>query len=334
MRVTRELLIKAAQGYVDEQVNTEHSLLCAYLCGSVLEDEPLLGEAGDIDLIFIHYHPPQTQRQIIRLNDQIHLDIVHHAHSQYSQPRNLRLNSWLGPTIYNCKVLYDPQHFMDFTVAGVRGQFNLSESIAQRSRSQYTLGRTIWAEIAKHNTFDTPQLVMKYLDVIEKAINAIACLNGAPLTERRLLVQFPAVAETIGQPGLYIGALGLLGGLSIQREVILQWLEPWEKAYKAANIFPNAPFQIHPHRLLYYRSAIQYLIDYQQPASALYPLLHTWTLIACSLQKDNYHQEAWRNICQYLALYGDALEERVAALDAYLDTIEEIIENWCREQGV
>jgi len=334
MRVTKDTLINAAKEYVKETTSKQHNVLCAYLCGSVLGNDPLLGEAGDIDLVFVHFQEPTIQRQIIRLNDQIHLDIVHHSQRLYNQPRTLRQHAWFGPTIYNCYTLYDPQHTLDFTIASVRGQYHQADVVYERARSQLNLGRKIWHDLCAQQTFHTPQQVMKYLEAIEKALNAVVLLTGDPLAERRLLLEFPKYAENLGYSGLPIGALGLLGGLNLQKDILLQWMKSWEEAYHAVNAFKSAPIQLHPHRFHYYSLALQHLINSPQPANALYLLLHTWTLIACTLQADNYHQEAWKNVCQYLGIIGEALEERHTALDAYFDTIEELFEEWGRGQGV
>ena len=49
-----------------------------------------------------------------------------------------------------------------------------------------------------------------YLDALESAANAIASLTGAPLSERRFLIEFSARAQAVDQPGLAAGLTGLL----------------------------------------------------------------------------------------------------------------------------
>ncbi len=60
-----------------------------------------------------------------------------------------------------------------------------------------------------------PALILKYLKAVNHAANAIAVLNGAPLAERRFLLQFPARAEAAGRPGLAAGLLSLLGAANM-----------------------------------------------------------------------------------------------------------------------
>lgn len=334
MRINRETLQKAARDIVADHIEKDHSLVAAYLCGSALDEEPLIGETGDIDLVFIHYDPGDTLREIRRLNDQIHLDIAHHIHEVYNQPRLLRQHAWLGPTVFSCKVLHDPQHFMDFTVAGVRGQFSLPENIFARADSLIKEARQCWQLLATNPPAQDANRLNIYLEGLEKAANAIVSLNGKPLGERRFLAEYPRWAEAAGQPGLAIGLIGLLGGLSLEKKPLASWLPVWEAAYRALNALPAAPPALSPHRLLYYRAAIETWIEGPKPVQALWPLLRTWTNIVSLLPPDNLHSERWHDVCQYLSLIGDMFAQRVAALDTYLDTIEDTIEQWGETHGI
>ena len=334
MRINRETLQKAARDLVAEAVDNDSSLIAVYLCGSTLDEEPLLGDTGDIDLVFIHYEPAENEREIRRLNDQIHLDIAHHLHETYDQPRLLRQHAWLGPTVFSCKVLHDPQHFMDFTVAGVRGQFYLPENIYARADSLIKEARQCWQMLAINPPALASNALNIYLDSLEKAANAIVSLNGKPLGERRFLAEFPDWAEAAGQPGLAVGLVGLLGGLSLEKKPLTNWLPVWEAAYRALNALPTTPAGLSPHRLLYYRAAIETWIAGPQPVQALWPLLRTWTAIVSLLPEDNLHVAPWQDVCQYLSLAGNTFSQRVDALDTYLDTIEDTIEQWGDTRGI
>ena len=192
MRITPALLLKIARDTVAQRTRSDHGLLSIYLHGSLLEDDPLLGGTADIDLVFIHDEEHSVEREIQRLTDEVHLDIAHHARSDYRWARSLRLHPWLGPTIINCKILYDPQHFMDFTQASVRGQFNQPDNVLGRARGQADHARQMWFSL--HDLTSEPGLaeINLYLQAIEHAVNAVASLSGPPLTERRFLLRFPA----------------------------------------------------------------------------------------------------------------------------------------------
>jgi hypothetical protein len=56
-----------------------------------------------------------------------------------------------------------------------------------------------------------PNEIKKYMKSLFHALNAIAELSGPPIQERRLLLDFPARAESAGKPGMTKSAFSLLG---------------------------------------------------------------------------------------------------------------------------
>jgi hypothetical protein len=66
----------------------------------------------------------------------------------------------------------------------------------------------------------------------------------------------------------------------------------------------------------------------------LWPLLSTWTAAISYLPGDQDRTSAWHKACQYLGLLEGGFAERVEALDSYLDTVEEVLEDWGRANGV
>jgi hypothetical protein len=75
-----------------------------------------------------------VEREIQRLTDQVHLDIAHHARDDYRWAKVLAPASLAGSTIVGCKIMYDPQHFLDFTQASVRSQFARPDNLIGRSQ--------------------------------------------------------------------------------------------------------------------------------------------------------------------------------------------------------
>jgi len=334
MRINRSLLIKIAQDTVATRASNDRNILAAYLIGSVLDQEdPLIGKTTDIDLVFIHIEAPPVEREIQRLNEQIHLDIVHHDQAIYQKARQLRQHPWLGPAVFRCQTLHDPQHFMDFTQASVRSQFDHAENVLERSKSRLDQARQLWMDLSFHTGETSPESITQYLAAVEHSANAIASLSGAPLAERRLLLEFPARAENSGQPSLHIGLLGLLGAIELDKETIQGWMSVWSAAFNAASGAADPPPQLHPERYSYYQQAVAAYLEGPQFTAALWPLLLTWSDAIVTLQKEKApfaetHRQHWEKACQRLGLSGDDFEERLAALDAYLDTAEEVLENW------
>ncbi len=332
MRITRELMLKFAKDTIARQARESHSLLAAYLCGSMLGDDILLGGAGDIDLVLIHEEAFPVEREVIPLNEEIHLDVAHHYQRDYRDTRRLRVHPWLGPTLNDCKALYDPQHFMDFTQASVRGQFARPDHVAERARVQAEMARQVWQDLAIGAQAGGPSMLSSYLRSVGFAANAVASLSGPPLVERRFLQQFPARAEAIGRSGLFQGLLGLLGAQHLEAQVLSDWLPHWQEAYKSLPA-SGAPIHLHPVRLNYYLGAFKEMLQEDQPVMALWPLLRTWTMLAALSPAGSPVCQTWQSAVEYLGVYGADFAQRLAALDAYLDLVEETLETWARENG-
>ncbi len=333
MRITPSQLHKIARDTVERRRRQDHSLLAVYLTGSLFAGNPLLGGTADIDLFFIHNDRVATEREIKRLTDEIHLDIAHHAREDYNQARALRLHPWMGYNIINCTIMHDPQHFMDFTQASVRGQFEQPENVLGRVQGQAEHSRGIWLSL--HDSKGEPHLpqVRQYLQAVGQAANAVACLSGPPLTERRFLRRFPDRAAVVGRSGLYAGLVGLLGGAQSDEDSFSTWIDAWQSAYKALPP-EQAPPQLHPDRFAYYRRAFDSLVAGDSPQDVLWPLLCTWLEAVSLLPDDSKHYEEWQDAFTTLGLLGDGYRERVAALDAYLDSVEELLDEWGERRGI
>jgi hypothetical protein len=333
MRINRETLHRIAQDTVSQRARADRGIQSVYLCGALLGDDYLLGGTADIDLVFIHVDRPVVEREVVRLTEDVHLDIAHHFERDYRQARGLRLHPWLGPTIAGCKILFDPQHFMDFTQASVRGQFYQSEYVLRRARPQAEHARQIWLAYSQEIPEIGPKELALYLRAVDHAVNSIASLSGDPLPERRLLLNFPPLAEAAGQPGLYPGLLGLLGAPHVSAAVLQDWLPLWQAALEEIPA-EEAPARLRPARYPYYRRSFESILKKDQPMAMLWPLLRTWTDAASLLPPEAAGLESWKQVCQQLGLAGPAFVERVAALDSYLDLVEETLEQWARKNGV
>jgi hypothetical protein len=333
MRINREALLKVAEQAVAQRVRTDRDILAAYLSGTLLEDSYMLGGTADIDLTFLHLDKPPVEREVQRLTDEVHLDIAHYDQREFSQARKLRLHPWLGPTIYACKMLYDPQHFLDFTQASVRGQFNRPDYVLERSRQQLGHAREIWAGFASQLPVQPgPEDLLTYLRAIDHAANAVASLNGPPLTERRLLLHFPDRAEAAGKPGLYPALLGMLGGSHVDVEALKSWLPGWQEALESLPL-QAIPTRLDPCRHAYYRRAFEAMLAGDSPTNVLWPLVRTWTLAAALLPEGSPGRIPWAEACQSLGLLDAGFTERVHALDSFLDIVEEAIEQWSMQVG-
>jgi hypothetical protein len=333
MRITRELLQKTIDDTVSRRTRSERSIVAIYLCGSLLGDDFLLGGTTDIDLGILHYDTPAVEREIVRLTDDVHLDVAHYPQKLFQQTRQVRMHPWLGPTIHDCKVVYDPHHFMDFTQASVRGQFHRDDYVAGRARQRLEHSRQIWLGfVAKPSESASVEDVGRYLKAIEHAANAVASLSGAPLTERRLLLNFRGRAEAVNRPGLHAALLGVLGAHHLDGAGLQALVVSWQAALETLPV-ENIQPRLHPARRSYYSRAVDALLKSQQPASLLWPLLRTWTLAASLAGAGSAAYTGWQQACAGLGLQGEGFNERISALDSFLDMVDETIEVWLKERG-
>jgi hypothetical protein len=332
MRITPDLLLKLANDYVVQRSRTVRDIVAVYLQGSLLREHPTIGGTTDIDLFFLHAEAVREEREIVRVTDEIHLDVSHHPLSLYRRNKELRQHPWLGPAIQGCKILYDPQHFLDFTQASVRGQFDRPDHVLERARPQTEHARQIWFGFQAEPGEAGPREQLTYLRALDHAANAIALLSGPPLTERRFLIDFPERAVKVKHPGLYAGLLGLLGGPLVDAPKLRSWLGDWQAAYEAASQNPaNTP--LHPHRLNYYFKAFESLLEGERFQVVLWPLWRTWTRAVADLPADAPLRPAWQVAGESLGLLGRAFQDRLSALDAFLDLIDETQESWGKENG-
>ena len=334
MRVNRETLLKLAREMVGQQVRSRHDLVSVFLIGSLLYEDALLGGATDIDLVFIHDREPDVEREIIRLSPEITFDITHQSQTEYSQPRHLRLHPWIGPAIRDSHIVFhDTQHWFEFTQASVASQFYLPENVYGRARQGAERARQIWLDLqAAPKNMDTAR--SNYLKAIESASNAAASLAGSPLTERRFLLGFPERAQAINQPGLTHAILSLIGADQVDPGEVKSWLPAWQAAYQSVGGHDACPIRLKPERQLYYEHAIQAMLDGSPPVAAVWPLLTTWSDAMAYAPAVADLQTTWAGVCQALHLGAEDFTHKLEALDAYLDTVDEILENWAKTNGV
>jgi hypothetical protein len=110
------------------------------------------------------------------------------------------------------------------------------------------------------------------------------------------------------------------------------WLPAWRSAY--LSIPPeNRPAGLHLARLVYYYQAFDAVLAGAQPLAVMWPLLLTWTETVALLPSDSPACTAWQEAAVHLGLYGPAFIQKIAALDAFLDTVEETLEAWAQKNG-
>ena len=235
MIITRERLIQLAQREVKRQAAVS-DILSAYLIGSVARGEPLLGGTADVDLVLIHEHRPALEHEVVRLSDDVHLDITHHSRELYENPRSLRTDPWLGPSMCEPVFLYDPEHFFEWSQAGVRGQFHRADHVHARSLEFLQRSREANASLNGNGTW-----LKKYMQATMQGANAAASLTGFPAAGRRLTLSLERKTAELGQNEAYQGFLCLIGAAEIDSWNLPEWLSSCGRAYDAASKVTDNP---------------------------------------------------------------------------------------------
>ena len=331
MLISRRHLLRIAKETALKSALSDPGLVAAYLTGSLRSDNPFLGNATDIDIVYVHGGEPKIHREILPLTPEIHLDIIHNPRSLYERPKELRIHPWLGPELYDPLPLYDPQHFFEFIQAGVRDRYH--EPVNNQLRSQHLAenARQVWSDLQNAQAHG-PEQMLGYLKCISLAANAVALLTDDPLAERRFLLQFPARTQAAGQPGLAATVISLLDGNLVDKASLAGFLPEWEAAFIKAAGIPTVNRRIAAARLGYYRLAFESMLESETPQAMLWPLMLTWTLSVSVLPPKQ--DDPWRSACATLRLDEASFGERLDGLDHLLDTVEALLESLTEGQSL
>jgi hypothetical protein len=335
MRLTRETLIKIARDTANQRVKVSRRIICIYLTGSVLDEAPLLGGTTDIDLVVIHDSEPLEPREIVRLSDEVHLDIGHYDQAIFHQPRHLRTDPWLGPFIYKKPmVFYDTQHWFDFIQASTGAQFLQPEYVIQRSIKLFEAARQDWRNLGFSSDISHTKKIIQYLGIIENAGNSLASLIGEPISERRFFLNMPQRLQLLHQAELTAKLVHQLTPEAAQwSEKWTEWLPAWKQTYQSASSKADAPAKIHPCRLAYYERAISATWE-ENITAALWMMLRTWAVAADFLGEEASEIAGWQSALRTLNLDESKLSSRLDEMDRTLDLVEEKIEIWAQANGV
>lgn len=332
LKIERATLLKLARDTAAQYLSANPNLVAAYLTGSVAAGEPLLGEATDIDLVFICQQAPAVTRDVVRLTDQVALDIQYRAQSEYAAPKSLRVHPWRGPEMCEPVFLLDPRHVFELAQASARGQFHRPDFVAARARAFVE-----WARNAAHLINlpgaepSAPLTLRDWTLAVLNAANAVISLTGFPAANRRLLFRLERAATTLQRPDLYADAVALCGGETFDQSAAAKWLPVWQAAY-ALTQTPAAEL-IHPARRTIYERGFEAQLQADRPTDMLWILLATWVEMAPRLPAGDPLAEEFEQFLRRLRLSEDDRARRVPALRAYLNAVDDLVETWAEKNG-
>jgi len=335
MRITRDLLHKFAWQTVTARLRSEPDIHAAYLVGSLVEEDPLLGGTTDIDLVLVHKYQASTKRECAAITPDISLDIYHKVREAYTDHRAFRQDPLMGyPLTHYNIILHDNEHWLEFIQSSVNAEFHRSDNVLARVRKFSTAARENWFSLLQAPPESHEVWMAHCLDILSLGANSVAGLIGPPLTTRRFLMTLKDRVETLGVPKVLAGFYGLLGYNEEQNENLKDWAKAFEEDLSYISKKADVPVHLKPSRHSYYVSGIQALLDSDSPGQALWPLLRTWLDIQLALGGDTPNKETWEKCLEALELTQDRAAEKCAALDAYLDSLEIVIESWENAYGI
>ena len=329
MRITRDALLKLAKDTTEKTLAPNRDVTAVFLVGSMLSEDPFMGGTTDVDLLVIYNGTPHDEREIIKLSNDFHIDIRYESASLYAQPRELRGDPWRGHAMWNPTLLHQKGRFFEYTQSSLRAQFDDPSNLLKRAYAFSGPARTAWSAMQ----FDPANVEpLALLVAAANAANAVAVLNGAPLPERRLLADFPARAQAMGNPDLVKALLDIIAR-QVNVDFVREWLPAWELAFATAGQVP-LDMSLHLARFGYYKAAILTLLESDFPLAAVWPMLNTWARAAQAGNFSGEHDRAWSRVLALLGLDPIGMPERVDALDRYLDVLEETLEQVAAKNGL
>lgn len=328
MIITQERLITLAEEAVERRARRQ-PILAAYLIGSVLDEQPLLGGAADVDIVIIEQDQPLIERQIQSLSEDVHLDIAFHSRDLYAKPRDLRIDPWLGPALWHHHRLYDPKHFFDWAQAGAAAQFQRPENVRARAAAFLNAARSLQAQPPANGW------LKPYLLASMNGLNAAVSLAAQPASGRRIVRTAGDRLPLLDREDLHAGFLGLIDAIEPDEWHMPEWLSAWGKAFDAQDEFRSA--DLADPRRDYYLRGFQALAEAGDAVAVIWPLLKTWSEILENIETSGereQHQATFVEVQDRLRLSDQHRDSRLGQLEAYLDRIELSIEDWARKHGI
>ncbi len=331
MAINKERLIKLTESFLGKRLRTDHSIICAYLTGSMLSEDPFINGTADVDIVMVHNHSPAAVREIVPLSAEVTLDIHHLDQAYFSPSKKVRKDPWVGSSLcFDPVVLYGAGHWFEFAQASVEANFFAPEYVMYRSRLFSNEARTLLSSLGAIAANGTSAYCSAYLKIVENSCNAIACLSKMPLTDRVMMRQFKPLAETVGAADLTADLYDLMLGQTDPSLYYEYFFNSWQYYL---TYFGNSPFsnqKMQSSRLPYYTAAVSAYWN-EHLISSLWIMAKTWSSVARALQLDG--NEYYEALCTMLEIHPRSCPQRSSQLEAFLEKVEEVQAAWGAEQG-
>lgn len=334
MRITKDFLLKIAKDTISQRKRKEADLHGAYLMGSILDEEPLLGGTTDIDLMIVHKYFAPIKHEVLALTPDLSLDIYHKTLDDYSQLRALRQDAWIGYPLTNSNIiLFDTDHWLEYAQSSVSAEFHRSDNVQARVKGIFASAREEWFRLTSEEVKDDFTWLDHFLNALSLGANAISGLIGPPLPTRRFSAKLKERLEILGVPEIWTGFCGLLGCLNLIAIDKQNWLAAFEEDFTHLAELASYPVHLSACRHAYYTRGFRSLAESDDPSSFIFPLIRTWLDIQLALSQPSPRLNAWLTLIEGLNLTENVHKTKIEALDAYLDNLEVLIEDWAEVYG-
>jgi hypothetical protein len=332
LTIERNTLIQIAKDAALQRMAARPTLISAYLTGSVAANEALLGGATDIDLILIDLAEP-LNREVVRLTDQVALDVEYRPQRDYEHPKNLRTHPWRGPELAEPLFVHDPRHFFELAQSSARGQFHRPDHVAARARAFVRMARgELHIGLLPGSEPAEPVTLENFCRALLYSANAAISLTGFPGAGRRLLIKLEAAAQKLTRADAYDDFLAVFGGPALDSAQAQLLLADWSAAFRAGQ--SEMDELIHPARRTIYERGFTAQIEADRAAEMLWLMLYTWQAAMRSIPADSPHTAAWATFLERLRLADpEEYRDRVLAVRGYVETVDALVEGWAESNG-
>lgn len=333
MRLTRERLLNLTNSYLTKMVRRNPNVVCIYLTGSMLQEDPFINGTTDVDLVVVHNRPEDLPRKIVPITDEATLDIHYFQQSYFNPMRKIRKDPWLGSGMcFDPIQLYGKGHWFEFTQASIESAFFQPEYVLHRSRVFFAQAYESWRALRFDKSMSEARYILNYLRTIESICNSVAALSQHPLTDRRILKDFKAACDAVEIPDVVPLMNQLLIGETDPKPYFEYFSAPWKyylEFFGNSELVNSIP-KYHIYRLKYYTAAVETYWE-EHLISALWIMLKTWSV---TVEWLNLHgNEYYTTLLRTIEIGRAFSAQREEQLGKFIDAVDVAIEKWGDEHG-
>ena len=335
MKLTKDKLLRLSDSYLQQRARKDHSIVCAYLTGSLLREYPFINGSTDVDIIMIHSDIPQAYREVTGISEDATFDIYHYPRSYFSNPRNLRTDPWIGSSLcFDPIVLFGKDHWYEFVLSSVEASFFLPENTLQRSLVFNHEAHKYFSQLQKLvNTQYEVTYAFNYVLTIENAVNSIACLSKQPLTMRHFLQDFIECCDDLNCTNLIGETISLITENNNLDQYYQYYTQFWNYYFDYFSNYARADFfpEYGKFRLPYYQKAVEAYWETHLP-SAVWIMLNTWIHIFSAMNMEQ--NESFHSFLGMNGLTPQQGVKRIEELDHFLEIVDDTIDDWGKSHGL